>query len=144
MSHGPLLPLVMGKHHPTQSPVGLYESIRYADLEEKFSHPSVACNTEKFHTLLKECCDDMLGIADEVLEAVDGWLNTVTNKSRLKFWTSKTERQKTEREKLEGYVQLKERMDRTLEVFEKEKRYEICFVLCYHKAGLTALQPPCG
>jgi hypothetical protein len=112
----------MGKKHPSQSPVGLYESIRYADLEEKFSHPSAAFNTEKFHRLLKECCDDMLGVTDEALEALDGWLNTVTNKSRFKFWKNKAERQKTERERVDGYVQLKEKMDRVLEVFEKEKR----------------------
>ena len=144
MSHGPLLPLVMGKHHPTQSPVGQYESIRYADLEEKFSHPSVARNTEIFHHLLRDSCDDMLGVTDEALEAIDGWLNTVTSKSRFKFWISKVERQKTERERIDGYVQLKERMDGTLEAFEREKRYGTCVIVRYPKAELTVPQPPCG
>ena len=123
MSHGPLLPLVLGGHNQPQPAVGLYESIRYADLEEKLSHPAIACNTERFHRLLKECCDDMLGVTDETLDALDGWLNTVTNKSRFKFWRNKAEYQKTERERMDGYVQLKEKMDRVLEVFEKEKRY---------------------
>lgn len=122
MSHGPLLPLVMGKQHPTQSPVGTYESIRYADLEEKYSHPSLARDTERFHRLLRDSCDDMLGIADETLEVLDGWLNTVTSKSRFKFWRNKAELQNAERERLDAYVQLKEKLDRTLEVFEKEKR----------------------
>ena len=122
MSHGPLLPFVIGKQSPTQSPVGLYESMRYADLEERLSHPSVARNTERFHQLLRECCDDVLGVVDEILEALDAWLNTVTSKSRFKFWVNKAERQKAEQERLAGYVQLKEKIDRTLEVFEKEKR----------------------
>lgn len=122
MSHGPLLPLVRGKHNPNQSPVGLYESIRYADLEEKFSHPSAASNTERFHLLLRESCDDMLGITDETIETIDGWLNTVTSKSRFKFWRNKVEYQKTEQERVVGYVQVKEKLDRVLEVFEKEKR----------------------
>lgn len=126
MSHGPLLPLVMGKQSSTQSPVGLYESIRYADLEEKFSYPSMASNTERFHLLLKECCDDMLGVTDEALEALDGWLNTVTNKSRFKFWRNKVEYQKTEQERVSGYVQAKEKLDGVLEIFEKEKRWSLC------------------
>ena len=112
----------MGKRNPAQTPVGLYESIRYADLEEKFSYPDAASNTERFHLLLKECCDDMLEAADESLEALDGWLNTVTSKSRFKFWRNKAEYQKAEQERVAGYVQVKEKLDRVLEIFEKEKR----------------------
>ena len=123
MSHGPLLPLVLSGRSQSQPAVGLYESIRYADLEEKLSHPAAACNTERFHRLLKDCCEDMLGVADETLDALDGWLNTVTNKSRFKFWRNKVEYQKTEKERVDGYVRLKKKMDRVLEVFEKEKRY---------------------
>ena len=121
VSHGPLLPVLTG-HHPSQPAVGIYESMRYADLEEKFSHPAAASNTEKFHRLLKECCDDMLAVTDEVLEAMDGWLNVVTNKSRFKFWRSKAECQRIAKERLDGYVQLKEKMDKVLEEFEREKR----------------------
>lgn len=126
MSHGPLLPLVMGKQNPTQPPVGLYESMRYADLEEKFSHPSAASNTERFHQLLKECCDDMLAVTDETLEVLDSWLNTVTSKSRFKFWRNKAEFRKTEQERVDGYVQAKEKLDRVLQAFEKEKRWVHC------------------
>ena len=122
MSHGSLLPLVVGGHHPPQPAVGLYEAIRYADLEEKVSHPAAASNTEKFHRLLKECCDEMLEVTDETLDALDGWLNVVTNKSRFKFWRNKAEYQRTEKERVDGYVQLKEKMDKVLEAFEKEKR----------------------
>lgn len=123
ISHGPLLPFVLSGQNQSEPAVGLYESIRYADLEEKFSDPAAACHTEKFHRLLKECCDDMLAVTDETLNALDGWLNTVTNKSRFKFWRNKAEYQKTEKEKVDGYVRLKEKMDNVLEVFEKEKRY---------------------
>lgn len=130
ISHGPLLPLVMGKQHPNQSPVGLYESMRYADLEEKLTHPSAASNTEKFHRLLKECCDDMLGVSDETMEAIDGWLNTVTSKSRFKFWRNKANYQRTERERVDGYVQLKAKMDVVLDDFEKQKRYETGIFAC--------------
>lgn len=128
MSHGPLLPLVTGKQTHTQSPVGLYESIRYADLEEKFSHPSAASNTEKFHLLLKESCDEMLEVTDETLVVLDSWLNTVTSKSRFKFWRNKAEYRTAEEERVGGYVQAKEKLDRVLEVFEKEKRYGHCHV----------------
>ena len=123
VSHGPLLPLVLRGHSQSQPAVGLYESIRYADLEEKLSHPAAACNTERFHRLLKDCCEDMLGVADETLDALDGWLNTTTNKSRFKFWRNEAEYRKTEKERVDGYVRLKEKMERVLEVFEKEKRY---------------------
>lgn len=122
VSHGPLLPLVLGGPNSSQPAVGLYESIRYADLEEKFSHPDVEHNTEKFHRLLRDCCDDMLGVADETFVALDDWLNTVTNKSRFKFWRDKEQRKKVEKEALDGYVELKEKLDRALEAFEKEKR----------------------
>lgn len=64
----------------------------------------------------------MLEVADESLEALDGWLSTVTNKSRFKFWRNKVEYQKTEQERVSGYVQVKEKLDRVLELFEKEKR----------------------
>ena len=121
VSHGPLLPVLTG-HHPSQPAVGIYESMRYADLEEKFSHPAAASNTEKFHRLLRECCDDMLAVTDEVLEAMDGWLNVVTNKSRFKFWRSKEECRRIAKERLDGYIQLKEKMDKVLEEFENEKR----------------------
>lgn len=126
MSHGPLLPLVMGKQNQSQPPVGLYESMRYADLEEKFSYPSAASNTERFHLLLKECCDELLGVTDETLEALNGWLNTVTSKSRFKFWRNKAEFQKTEQERMDRYVQAKEKLDKALELFEKEKRWGRC------------------
>ena len=125
MTHGPLLPLVTGKQNPTQSPVGLYESIRYADLEEKLSYPSAASNTEKFHILLKESCDDILGVADGALETLAGWLNTVTSKSRFKFWRNSAEHQKAEQERIDAYVQAKEKLDGVLEVFEKEKRWVV-------------------
>jgi len=121
MSHGPLLPIVKGSSQP-QAAVGVYESIRYTDLEEKFSHPNAAHYTERFHQMLRGSCDDMLGVTDETLVALDGWLNTVTSKSRFKFWRHKGEHQKAEKERVDGYVQLKEKLDRTLEVFEKEKR----------------------
>jgi hypothetical protein len=65
----------------------------------------------------------MLEAADETLVVLDAWLNVVTNKSRFKFWRNKTEHEKSEKERFDGYVQLKEKLDRTLEVFEKEKRY---------------------
>ena len=120
-SHGPLLPLVLNGPNQSQPAVGLYESIRYANLEERFSHPAEALHTEKFHRLLQECCDDMLGVADETLETLDGWLNAITNKSGFKFWGNKVVHQKTE-ERVGGYVLLKEKMDRVLEVFDKEKR----------------------
>jgi len=122
MSHGPLLPLVRKGPGSSQPAVGLYEATRYAGLEEKLAHPGMVCNTEKFHRLLKNCCEDMLEVADEVFVALDGWLNTVTSKSRFKFWRNKEECRKTAKEALDGYVQLKEKMDRVLEVFEKEKR----------------------
>ena len=136
MSHGPLLPLIMGGHSQSQPAVGLYESMRYADLEEKLSHPSTACNTERFHRLLKECCDDMLGVTDETLDALDGWLNTATSKSRFKFWRNKAECQKQDKERVDGYVELKEKMDRVLEVFEKEKRFEDLVFRCHSTAEL--------
>lgn len=122
MSHGPLLPLVLNGSNVSQPAVGLYESTRYAGLEEKFAHPTGVCNTERFHRLLRECCDDMLEAADETFVALDGWLNTVTNKSRFKFWRDKAECRKTAQEGLDGYVQVKEKLDRVLEAFEKEKR----------------------
>lgn len=122
VSHGPLLPLVRSGAGSSQPAVGLYEATRYADLEEKLAHPGAVCNTERFHRLLKDCCDDMLEVADEAFVVLDGWLNTVTSKSRFKFWRKKEERLKTEKEALDGYVELKEKMDGVLEVFEKEKR----------------------
>ena len=131
VSHGPLLPLVMHGRNSSQTAVGLYESIRYEGLEKKFSHPTTVCNTEKFHRLLRECCEDMLDISDETLVALDGWLNMVMDKSRFKFWKNKAEYEKSERERLDGYVQLKEKLDRTLELFEKEKRY-VCLVVRFH------------
>ena len=121
-SHGPLLPLVLNGPGQSQPAVGLYESIRYANMEEKLSHPDAAFHTENFHRLLKECCDDMLGVADETLEALDGWLNAITNKLRFKFWRNRAAHQRMEKERVDGYVQLKEKVDRVLEVFEKEKR----------------------
>ena len=140
VSHGSLLPLVMGGHSQTQPAVGIYEAIRYADLEEKLSHPATACNTERFHRLLKECCDDMLGVSDEALDVLDHWLNTVTNKSRFKFWRNKAEFQKAEKERVDGYVQLKEKMDRVLEVFEKERRYGGLISRCHSMAELITSQ----
>ena len=135
MSHGPLLPLMLNKQTPSQPAVGLYEAIRYADLEDKFSHPALACNTEKFHRLLRGCCDDMLEVTDDALDSLDGWLNTVTSKSRFKFWGNKVESQRAEKERVDGYVQVKEKMDRVLETFEKEKRYVGLVLMCYSYGG---------
>ena len=64
----------------------------------------------------------MLEVADETLVALDDWLNSVTNKSRFKFWRDKEECKKRNQGKLDELVQLKEKVDRLLEVFEKEKR----------------------
>ena len=121
-SHGPLLPLILDGPNSSQPAVGLYESIRYVGVERKLAHPAGICNTERFHRLLRECCDDMLEVADETLVALDGWLNSVTNKSRFKFWRDKEECKKRNQGKLDELVQLKEKVDRLLEVFEKEKR----------------------
>lgn len=121
-SHGPLLPLILDGPNSSQPAVGLYEAIRYAGLEKKFAHPAGICNTERFHRLLRECCDDLLEVADETLVALDGWLNVVTNKSRFKFWRNKAECKRMEEERLAELVQLKEKLDRVVEVFEKEKR----------------------
>jgi len=135
MSHGPLLPLVWNGLDSSQPAVGLYESTRYADLEEKLAHPGAVCNTEKFHRLLKDCCDGMLAVADEAFVVLDGWLNTVTSKSRFKFWRNKEERRRMEKEGLDGYVQLKEKIDRVLEVFEKEKRRAVLVVGSHYTAN---------
>ena len=72
--------------------------------------------------MLRECCDDMLEVADETLVIMDTWLNVVTNKSRFKFWRKKAECEKIKKERLDGLVELKEKLDRVLETFEKEKR----------------------
>ena len=80
----------------------------------------------------------MLEVTDDALVTLDGWLNTVTNKSRFKFWGNKTEYQKAEKERLDGYVQVKEKMDRVVEAFEKEKRYVGLVLMCYSIAELIA------
>lgn len=106
----------------SQPAVGLYEAIKYAGLEKKFVHPAAVCDTEKFHRLLRECCDDMLGVTDEALVVLDGWLNSVMDKSRFKFWRDREECKRKEQERLDELVQLKEKMDHVLGAFEKEKR----------------------
>ena len=58
-----------------------------------------------------------LEAANESLEALDGWLNTVTSKSRFKFWRNKAEYQRAEQERVAGYFQVKEKLDRVLEIF---------------------------
>ena len=121
-SHGPLLPLIMDGPDSSQPAVGLYEAIKYAGLEKKFVHPAAVCDTEKFHRLLRECCDDMLGVTDEALVVLDGWLNSVMDKSRFKFWRDREECKRKEQERLDELVQLKEKMDHVLGAFEKEKR----------------------
>ena len=64
----------------------------------------------------------MLEVADETLVIMNAWLNVVTNKSRFKFWRKKAECEKIKKERLDGLVELKEKLDRVLETFEKEKR----------------------
>jgi len=78
----------------------------------------------------------MLGVTDDALDALDSWLNTVTSKSRFKFWRNKADYQKTEKERLDKYVQVKEKMDRVLEAFENEKRYAGLVFMCYSIAEL--------
>ena len=130
-SHGPLLPLILDGANSSQPAVGLYEAIRYEGLEKKFTNPAAICNTERFHRLLRECCDDMLEVADETLVIMDAWLNVVTNKSRFKFWRKKAECEKIKKERLEGLVEVKEKLDRVLKTFEKEKRCVGCRILLH-------------
>lgn len=112
-------------HSQEESAVGVFESQKYLDLEKRDYHPESGFFSERAMNLLGSstkdlllCCGDSLGVIVEWLDLIDA----------DKFWIfngkKRRERKTRWEEMMISTEEAKVKLDKTLNTFMEEKRYE--------------------
>ncbi|KZT24411.1 hypothetical protein NEOLEDRAFT_1207860 [Neolentinus lepideus HHB14362 ss-1] len=103
--------------------VGVFESLRYMDIESThLFHPLSAQFTARATELLGDGCDALLDKCGSALTGACTWLSQ-TRRNRLKFWRSTRTKAKELKEKAEELERLKRELSEALEVFMTDKRH---------------------
>jgi hypothetical protein len=124
--HLPHFPHLTHRHHhhtPDEEPVGTFESHLLMNLESRMYHPNGDRLTIQATNLLGVSVRDLIRQNVEALEFVERWLERV-NKSRWFWWREVTV--VTEEGKREEVVAL----ERALDEFRKDRRFERSFLYC--------------
>ncbi|EPQ61261.1 hypothetical protein GLOTRDRAFT_54150 [Gloeophyllum trabeum ATCC 11539] len=105
--------------------VGVFESLRYMDIEsQQFYHPLSARFTARSTELVREGCDELLEKCGDALKGACTWLSQ-TRRHRLKFWRSTRTKEKELKEKAEALERLRMELSEALKRFMQDKRLSV-------------------
>ncbi|EJD55665.1 hypothetical protein AURDEDRAFT_78909 [Auricularia subglabra TFB-10046 SS5] len=111
---------LFGGDHSHENPVGIFESLKYMNLEARFEHPFRNMLLEQSMALLDESCRDLLEACADSMGVALTWLRNV-NAGRLRL----PQRKRMEKSRLESIAALqgsRGQLTAALESFRAEKR----------------------
>ncbi|KAF4607640.1 hypothetical protein EYR38_001713 [Pleurotus pulmonarius] len=132
ISHPPNSPHSPHNHHhqpSTEFAVGVFESQRYLNLEARRLHdPLEEEHTREANVLLKESCEDMIGVCEEGIKEIVDWLGRARD-GRLR-WTGWGEAGKAKQggmwaDGCEKLRSVRDKVARELEAFMEKKRHKV-------------------
>jgi len=122
-SHSSFLHLALSRATRTESAVGVFESLRYLNLEAThMSHPDSEAHVAMAMQLLGTGCQDLLQSCEHGLQAACDWLGSVRN-NRFNFWVSREDKQRIRMDEIKKYEGLHRGLSFNLDEFTNKKRY---------------------
>lgn len=145
-THSSLLHSALSRAPRTESAVGVFESLRYLNLEAThMSHPDSGAHVARATQLLSTSCQDLLKSCEHGLQGACDWLASIRD-NRFNFWVGGQAKQGFRMDKIKKYEDLRRELSLNLDEFTNEKRFFLCFnrapqTLMVMAQRLTVLDP---
>jgi len=110
--------------------VGAFESQQYLDLETRVMHPDADIYTAKITALLGESANDLVICCADTVDHIDKWFEEVNAERlwmRLLFWRDRNDN--AWEDGLRNHEDTRDRLQRILDEFKKDKRCASCMLL---------------
>ena len=123
LSHSSLLHLALSRATRTESAVGVFESLRYLNLEATHMfHPDSEAHVARSTELLSASCQDLLKSCEHGLQGACNWLGSVRD-NRFNFWVSREVKNRIRMDRIKKCQDLLRELSLSLDEFTNKKRF---------------------
>ncbi|KAF8628826.1 hypothetical protein AX17_005887 [Amanita inopinata Kibby_2008] len=123
--HDKLLYLAAQRGAGHERAVGVFESQKYLNLEATVLRtPYAELYARQMLALLRESCDDLLGVTFECLIATRDWLGGV-RKGRFNFWVHAEVKEKARNQRVHVIQSLRHNLSTELDRLRRDKRHRV-------------------